>query len=78
MNDNLQRTLMSLNSVLSEKSAVEAALNTVSADLENASSIRWALEGSSVVLRESMAGLSAQKESLEAANLRLGDEKNTL
>ncbi|XP_055330839.1 uncharacterized protein LOC129583140 isoform X2 [Paramacrobiotus metropolitanus] len=70
-----ERTLMSLNAVLSEKNAVETALNTVSADLEATANIRWTLESTSALLKQTVSGLEKEKDALMVSIARFADEK---
>ncbi|OQV20145.1 hypothetical protein BV898_05937 [Hypsibius exemplaris] len=73
-----ERSLMSLNAALSEKSAIESALNNVTADLDSISSTRWALESSTVIMRDSIAGLQSRVDSLQLETSRQAEEKESL
>lgn len=69
---------MSLNAALSEKNAIESALSNVTADLDSISSTRWALESSTVIMRDSLAGLQSRLDLAQADNARNVTEKETL
>lgn len=69
---------MSLNNILSEKSAIEAAMGNVSAELETVSTIRWTLESSGTSLRDTIKKLQMQNEDLVSMLSRGEEEKKVM